>query len=186
VDGAKHAFACADGTIAQPGKSGACELTPPSTDRPPRGWSMACPAAGALASMGGGIIIDPFDDRPVVLTAVPRCDPAAWVTLLREARAKLSRRAPVARQHRARAFTAPARDPLGNLDPRTRDLLSGRASEGERNKTAFAAACDLLGRGISPKETERLVLWGATQCGLPEREARAAIKSAIHRKGRAA
>jgi hypothetical protein len=68
------------------------------------------------------------------------------------------------------------------LDPRTRALLNGDVGEGGRNAALFAGVCNLLGCGCDPRHVEAIALQGAIASGLPEREARAAIKSAIRRK----
>jgi len=182
-EGAPHAFRSVAGRIVVPGKSGAVELIPPSTDKPRLGWSMTLPLAGALAYSGGGLLFDPFKNEPARLEKMPATDPDAWETFLRESRAELARRTRPARPRPQlpRRRTRPERDPLTRIDSRTRDLLDGRIPEGERNKSVFAGVCNLIGCGVQPTEAERLALAGALACGLHEREARSAIKSALRR-----
>ncbi len=52
--GAQHAFRRVNGVIARPGEAGAVELLPRSTVKPPHGWPLALPGAGAFAAHGGG------------------------------------------------------------------------------------------------------------------------------------
>lgn len=186
---APHAFRCVNGAVARPGDSGAVELIPRSTNRPPHGWALALPGAGAFAPHGGGVIIDPFDDRPIQLDRVPRCDPESWRRFIDESQSALSRRGAAAPPHitkRPAAAAVSPRRPVDRLDARTRAFIEGCASEGTRNMSAFAAAANLLGCGFDKREAERLILGGAAACDLPEREARAAFASAVNaltRKG---
>lgn len=180
VDGdVPHAFVTAGGTIAQPGDAGAFELVPRSIERPKFGWSMALPSAAAYARCDGGVIVDPFDDKSKTPDALPRCDADAWATLLREARQALAltKRVEARAAHRPRFQTRLSG--LDRIDARTRNFIDGRAAEGTRNQSAFAASANLLGCGFSAAEAERLILDGAEGCGLPAGEARAAFKSAL-------
>lgn len=186
---AKHAFRRVNGTIATPGDPGAFELIPRSSGQPKYGWATTLPAAGAFAHCGGGVIVDPFTDRPFDLHEVPRCDPEAWSRFVVDARNQramhtlLHQRSDPARPKMALHHD---RDHFERIDWRTRDFLEGRVPEGSRNNAAFAASANLLGCGVSERETRRLVLAGARACGLPEREALASLKSAvasIQRKG---
>lgn len=182
TDGGPHAFACADGSIASVGKPGAFELIPKDTRRPDRGWPLTLPAAGVAREHGGGIIIDAFTGEPVELRAIPRCPAPAWEHLLRDARGELDRR--------KRPMVTPTRitrrpcrehrdtDPMARIHPRTREFIDGQTPEGNRNMSAFAAACNLLAVGIGENEVERLILEGGRRCGLSEREGKAAFKSA--------
>ncbi|MCC7291466.1 MAG: hypothetical protein IT449_05325 [Phycisphaerales bacterium] len=180
--GTAQAFRRANGAIARPGDAGAVELVPRSTSKPGYGWALALPCAGAFAAHGGGVIVDPFEDKPMALERIPRCDPEAWSTSISEARAALSKR-------RAAAAPPPANrsphwkhklDLLDRIDARTRTFLAGHAAEGTRNQSAFAASANLLGWGVDERAAERLILAGAAACGLAEREARAAFKSAMN------
>ncbi|MFH0983389.1 MAG: hypothetical protein V2A79_17870 [Planctomycetota bacterium] len=192
-DGAPHAFRQGDGGIARPGQPGAVELVPRSTAKPPQGWGLALPAAGAFTAQGGGIIIDAFDGAPVTPDAPPRCGPAAWRRFIDEARARIPRQVPVGRATgRAKARTprggADGRSPMDSpaIRPETRAFLAGQVAPGGRNVAAFAASCNLLGCGVPEGEAKRLVLAGAAVCGLGEREARTAFASAVgslQRKG---
>ncbi|MCH8147059.1 MAG: hypothetical protein IH987_03580 [Planctomycetes bacterium] len=181
--GAQHAFRCANGSIARPGDAGAVELLPRSTAKPPHGWALALPCAGAFAAHGGGALVDPLDDQPIHLERIPRCDGQAWQRLVSEARVELSNRKASPSPHRKKRSTIDV-DRRGRsidrIDPRTRAFLNGQVSEGARNSSAFAASSNLLGCGVDPREAERLILAGATACGLPEPEARAALASATH------
>jgi len=181
--GAPHAFRCANGSIARPGDAGAVELLPRSTAKPPFGWALALPGAGAFATHGGGVIVDPFDNKPIQLDRVPRCDGQAWQLLVSETREKLTnRKTSPGPRHRNR----PANDthglgrPIDRIDARTRAFLDGLVSEGSRNNCAFAASANLVGCGIDPKEAMALILAGAASCSLPEPEARAAFASAMN------
>lgn len=186
-EGTQHAFRCSNGTIAQPGDAGTVELTPVSTSAPRFGWSMLLPAAGALAAHGGGVIVDPYEDRPVQHRAVPQCDPKAWANFVTEAQASLPERTGVAPPHPVKRFIAlgycPGQ-PLDRIDDRTRAFVEGRTPEGMRNRSAFVASANLIGCGVEEREAERLILIGATACGLPEREARATFRSAATSVGR--
>jgi len=180
-----HAFVCGDGSIATLGKSGSVELLPRSTDRPAFGWSLMLPSPGALADRGGGLIIDPFSDppTPVKLTHVPSCDPRAWQTFLDETRHALVRRQ-VGKPLPPNAGTTPvSTHAMDRLDPRTRVFLDGRCPVGQRDHSLYVAVCNMIGVGVPRAEAQRLALQGALACGLPEREARATIRSALHAKG---
>ncbi len=71
-----------------------------------------------------------------------------------------------------------------NLPERTRHFLEHGAPEGERQKEAFEAACQLRDAGATEAEATQLVEAGAAKCGLPLSEARAAVKSAFKRSRR--
>ncbi len=71
-----------------------------------------------------------------------------------------------------------------NLPERTRRFLEHGAPEGERQKEAFEAACQLRDAGATEAEAIQLVEGGAAKCGLPLSEARAAVKSAFKRSRR--
>lgn len=180
--GAQHAFRCVNGSIAGPGDAGAVELLPRSTAKPPHGWALALPSAGAFAKHGGGVLLDPFDDGPIQLECVPRCDGRAWNLLVREARNELSNRhvQPLPRRTTSLGKKGgKCRSPIDRIDPRTRAFLDGQISQGARNNCTFAASANLLGCGVDPREAEALILAGAMACGLPEREARVAFASAM-------
>jgi len=178
---AQHAFRCANGAIARPGDAGAVELLPHSTMRPPHGWALALPGAGAFAAHGGGVIVDPFSDQPIHLDCVPGCDRMAWSRFVAEALQKLSlansTRLPVRPVHSCHART-PGYS-LDHVDPRTLAFLKGHVAQGARNAAAFAAAANLLGCRIDQREAERLILTGAERCGLSEKEALACFRSAV-------
>lgn len=181
-----HAFRRTNGSTAQPGDSGAVELIPRSTDKPSYGWPLTLPGAGVFRAQGGGVIVDPFTDKPRTLEAVPRCDPQAWAEFVAEAHPQY------AQSRRILSYSRPsstrnamkALAPLDRVDPRTQDFIDGRVPQGSRNSAAFASSANLLGCGVSEAETERLILSGADACGLPEREARAAFRSAMKARTR--
>lgn len=174
--GGPQAFRVANGLSARPGNAGAVELLPRSTARPPYGWALALPGAGAQRSHGGGIIVDPFDDTPIIHDCVPNCDPIAWRVFVTEYRHFLSRiDRGSSRPHQYRA----ERSGSHQLHPLTLEYLAGQTPTGRRNTSAFAAACNLLGHGLPLHEVERQILHGARRCELPEREARSAVKSAL-------
>lgn len=175
-----HAFLCANGAIARLGDAGSVELVPRSTSRPPHGWSMTLPCAGAFAAHGGGVIVDPFEDKPTQLEGLPACDPQAWEVFTAEARAALARRTGDSAHPRRQPprFPTPAL-PIERIHPATREFIEGRVPEGARNQSAFAAAANLLGCGVDEREAERLIVAGAAACGLPKREARSAFASAL-------
>lgn len=175
-----HAFRCADGSIASPGDAGSVELIPRSTSRPPYGWPLLLPMAGAFASRGGGVVIDPLDDQPLEPAAVPRCNPDAWATFITETRDAVAEREVSVMVRRRGRFKPPPRCPSDRIDPRTRSFIDGQAVEGTRNVSAFAASANLLACGVDGHEAERLILAGAAACGLPEHEARSAFRSAAH------
>jgi len=179
--GGQHAFHCANGAIVCPGEAGAVEFVPHSTVKPRYGWALALPAAGAFRARGGGVVVDPFTNEPTHHEQIPRCEPRAWRVFIAEARAALSkRRRPADLPCRRPVLnTDQERDPMDRIDDRTRTFLDGRTPEGARNRSAFAASANLLGCGFNENEAERLVLDGAAACGLPEREARAAFRSAV-------
>jgi hypothetical protein len=186
--GAQNAFRCVDGTDARPGDAGSVELLPYSTSRPSYGWSLMLPFAGALAAIGGGVIVDPFDDRPIQLEHVPRCDPEAWSRLVGDARAAVPVRKSTNLHVSARpnSRTVATRSLSERVHFRTREFLDGLVPVGNRKCSAFAASANLLGCGFDPNEAERMIMAGAVACGLPEREAKDAFKSAlkaINRKG---
>jgi hypothetical protein len=174
--GTRHAFHRANGAIARPGEAGAVELLPRSTVRPPRGWALALPGAGALAPHGGGVIVDPFEDQPIHHECVPRCDGQAWRCFVTENRHALDR---IQRRHSRRhpRYSDPPRPQW--LHPLTDEFLAGQTPTGRRNTAAFAAACNLLGNGLPLHEVERQILHGARGCELPEREAHSALQSAL-------
>lgn len=174
--GARHAFRCAKSAIARPGDAGAVELLPRSTVRPPHGWALALPGAGAFAAHGGGVIVDAFEDQPIHHECVPRCDGQAWRCFVTENRHALDR---IQRRHgwRHPRCTDPPRPQ--RLHPLTAEFLVGQTPTGRRNTAAFAAACNLLGNGLPLHEVECQILHGARGCELPEREAHSAIQSAL-------
>lgn len=173
--GALHAFRCANGTIAHLGDAGALELLPRSTVKPAYGWTLALPGAGAFASSGGGLIVDPFEDRPIEHTCVPRCGDEAWRSFVEEHRYVLDR---LQRKHSRQNHHTDC-SPSQRMHPLTDEFLTGQTPKGRRNTTAFAAACNLLGNGLPLREVERLIIRGAHRCELPEREARSAVQSAL-------
>lgn len=184
-----HAMHCADSSIAAPGKSGALELIPNSTQRPAIGWALTLPGAGAFRSQGGGVVVDPFSDEPLELETVPSCSPDSWSALIRHAQVDLQHRRS-RRNLRAERSKSPVQrvsatstDPLNRVDQRTKRFIEGDEPQGNRNRAAFVSACNLVGCGVEPAAAEKLVLDGARRCGLPEREARNAIHSAFRRKG---
>lgn len=177
-----HAFRTGNGAIANPGDAGAVEFFPRSTTKPPQGWALTSPASGAFRDGGGGVFLDPFEDKTVELECVPRCGPRAWSTLVAEARAALVARTrthvPRYRSQSAHR-TKTARSPIDRIDPRSRDFLNGATPDGSRNNAAFVASANLLGCGVDPHEAKAMILEGASTCGLPEREASAAFESAF-------
>jgi hypothetical protein len=179
---AQHAFRRVNGAIARPGDAGAVELFPRSTVKPLYGWPLALPGGGAFTTHGGGVIVDPFEDRPICHECVPRCDHEPWSRFIEEARATLSKRnvteVPQFMKRPANDTDRP-RCPIDRLDARTRAFLDGCTPQGARNMSAFAASANLLGCGINPREAERLIVAGAVACGLPQREALDAFKSAV-------
>ncbi len=74
---------------------------------------------------------------------------------------------------------------LAQLPERTRRFLEYGAPEGDRQKGAFDAACQLRDAGATEGETIQLMEAGAARCGLPLPEARAAVKSAFKHTPRA-
>lgn len=172
----RHAFLRADGYLASPGQAGAFELIPPSSERPQTGWALTLPAAGAFVPIGGGAIVDPFSDEPISLSAVPRCRAESWSKFFRAAEIEVAGR--LARKSTVRLKGAGQR-----THPLTQALLLGQTPKGSRNKSVYAAACNLLGCGIPPEDVEKQVFQGGLATGLPEREVRAAIRSALRTKG---
>lgn len=181
--GGRHAFATANGALAEPGASGAVEITPQGTAPPALGWSLTLPAAGAHAAKGGGIIIDPFTERAVAPQVVPRCSPDAWATLVSEARRRVgwppaTGTPPSPKGSGGRPCFGWANNHSVPLHGRTEQFLAGHTPDGQRNNAAFAAACNLFAVGLPVQDVERLIRHGARGCRLPEREALSAIKSA--------
>ncbi|MEK6798933.1 MAG: hypothetical protein AABZ12_08225 [Planctomycetota bacterium] len=179
---ARHAFRRANGAIARPGEAGAVELLPRSTVKPPHGWALVLPGAGAFSARGGGVIVDPFEDQPIHHECVPRCDCKSWSRFVDEARATLSKRNATAAPQlgkRLAICTDQPRPAIDRIDARTRAFLDGCIPQGARNMSAFAASANLLGCGIDPREAERLIMAGAAACGLPQREALDAFSSAV-------
>lgn len=172
----RHAFKCANGAIARPGDAGAVELVPRSTKTPRHGWALALPAAGAYRVHGGGVIVEPFDDEPVQHTWVPRCNGPAWLRFVAEHRHALNR---IQRRHNRLYPRCTDLPRSQRLHPLTAEFVAGLTPKGQRNESAFAAACNLLGNGLPPQEVERQILHGARGCNLPEREALSAIQSAL-------
>jgi len=70
------------------------------------------------------------------------------------------------------------------LPARTRAFIEHGAPEGQRNAEAFASALQLRDAGYAEAEAMRLIQAGAARCGLSEREAAAAVRSAYHRPPR--
>ena len=180
--GAEHAFRRANGAVARLGDAGAVELLPRSTLKPPFGWALTLPAAGAYQDDGGGVIVDPFTDRPIHHEHVPRCEPESWSQFIADTRTTLSKRRRATTFRRARPLNTDSdrgRRPIDRVDVRTRAFIDGHTPEGTRNEAAFAAGANLLGCGVDRREAERLILAGAAMCGLPQREAMNAFKSAV-------
>ncbi len=180
--GVQHAFRRADGRIAGLGEAGSVELVPRSTARPPYGWALTLPGAGAYSANGGGVIVDPFEDVPTELRGVPRCAPAAWRTFVRESRTELlGRRSarPATRMRGLEHQSCGSGRPIERIDAQTQAFLDGQAPKGSRNMSAFAASANLLGCGVDECEAERLIANGAAACDLPQREALSAFKSAV-------
>ena len=71
----------------------------------------------------------------------------------------------------------------GKVSPskKTLEFLAFGADEGSRNCRAFEAAADLAGCGFSEEETLEKILDAARKCGLPEAEAKSAVRSAFSR-----
>lgn len=181
-----HAFLCGNGVIASPGEAGRFELFPVSTLKPRLGWPLTLPLAGAHRARGGGLLVDPFTGKPIDLEAMPETSPEAWARFLRETRQAIARRQrPAARPRTSRKdpHQRTALELLEIAHPETRALVSGQVEQGNRNAATFKAACNLLGLGLDPSEVESLVLQGAMACGLRLSEARAAVQSALKRKG---
>lgn len=74
----------------------------------------------------------------------------------------------------------------GRLPTWTLDFLARGAIQGERNNAAFASACQLRDAGYPEAEALAMVLEGAARCAppLPEREVKAAVRSAYSRPPR--
>ena len=177
----KHVFRRVDGEIARPGDDASLELLPRSTGAPSFGWSLALPAGGVAARLGGGVVVDPFEDRPAPLERIPSCDPESWSNFVAEARSSLGRQCELHGPSIERDCRGPAAAGFSfeHLDVRTRAFLSGNIPEGARNCAAFAASANLLGCGADERDAERLILGGAETCGLPRREAVSAFRSAL-------
>jgi 5S rRNA maturation endonuclease (ribonuclease M5) len=73
---------------------------------------------------------------------------------------------------------------VSRLPDRTRRFIEHGAPEGERQKGAFDAACQLRDAGATEAEAVALVEQGAARCGLQLLEAQAAVKSAFKRTPR--
>jgi len=171
--GSFHAFRTASGSIARPGQPGAVELTPRGGERPRLGWSLALPRT----------FVDFFELRESG-SVEPCLTAELWQRFLDFARADMARRISPGRR-RICPVARSTVDPVSRAHLETRALLAGSVAPGNRNGAAYRAACNLLGLGVDPVEAARLVREGATACGLPAREAEAAIKSALRRKGAA-
>ncbi|GMU80954.1 MAG: hypothetical protein AMXMBFR47_08250 [Planctomycetota bacterium] len=173
----RDGFACGDGRPATLGAAGCVELIPKSTTRPRLGWPLTLPFGGAARAPGGGQAFDPMTGEPRELADVPLTEPAAWRRLVAKARTRIPKLRPrrASREFRPRELS----EALASLDGQTREFLDGRTGEGGRNRAAFAAACSLLGRGVAERDAERLILDGAAACGLPAREARTVLASAV-------
>ena len=179
--GVEHAFAAGSGSIADPGAAGAVEFIPRGTERPPYGWSLTLPAAGAYAASGGGRIVDPLRDRPVPLATAPRCDTRAWEHLLQDACLSVRTSPPIRQTQLSRRILSMPRtsDSLTRANRRARAFVEGRVEAGSRNQEAFAAACALFRAGAAEHEVTLLIRRGAELCGLPDREVRSVVQSAI-------
>jgi hypothetical protein len=70
------------------------------------------------------------------------------------------------------------------LPERTRRFIEHGAPEGQRNAEAFSSAVQMRDAGLSEIEAARLIYDGAAHCGLSEREAAAAVRSAYARPAR--
>ncbi len=180
-----HAFRRVDGSVVSPGDAGAVELLPRSTDRPSFGWAITLPGAGAFKAVGGGVIVDPLTDFPLVSNNKRHCNPRAWSVFLTDARGAFlpSSRSACPRNSRAmpRSHRGSSADPLARANQRTRDFVGGRVQSGARNTEAFAAACALFGAGLPDRDVESLINQGGRLCGLPDCETRAVINSARRR-----
>jgi len=171
--GALHAFRRVDGAIAEPGES--VELIPRSTVKPARGWSLVLPVASQLIE---------------AVEKVPVADAWHWARLVAESKRGFPRQTlttPRTSSTGRRKYAHSNSTPLERIDARTRLFLSGQVQPGGRNRACFSAAANLLGCGVDAREAEELVLAGASSCGLPAHEARAAFASAVgvlQRKGR--
>jgi 5S rRNA maturation endonuclease (ribonuclease M5) len=73
---------------------------------------------------------------------------------------------------------------LATLPARTRDFIEHGAPEGQRQKSAFDAACQLRDAGATEGEALELVAAGAARCGLDLSQARGAVKSSYSRTPR--
>jgi len=73
---------------------------------------------------------------------------------------------------------------LAQVPSRTRAFVERGAPKGQRQKEAFAAACQLRDAGTSEADALRLVQVGAAQCDLPSVEARGAVRSAYQHSAR--
>lgn len=151
--GCEHAFRCADGTIARPGKPGAFELMPHSSSAPRLGWSMVLPGAGVFAASGGGVIVDAFSGKPTELRDAPSCNPTAWAALVETARCT----ATIPRRPCRPPTSVSSRDPLDRLDTRTQAFIDGQVDAG-RNDALFAATCNMIGVGMDPHRAVRLAM----------------------------
>lgn len=74
--------------------------------------------------------------------------------------------------YRSKKADVPSRLPQATLD-----YLAHGAPKGQRNATLFAAACQCRDTGMSPDETEGLLVARAVRDGLSETEARTTIRS---------
>ena len=74
-------------------------------------------------------------------------------------------------------YRSPKADAASRLPQSTLDYLAHGAPEGQRNATLFAAACQCRDTGMSPDETEGLLVARAVRDGLSETEARTTIRS---------
>lgn len=178
-DSGRHAFRTANGSIARPGQAGAVELIPRSCERPRLGWSLALPRT----------FLDPFEWREAD-SVNPRLSIDRWQRFIGLARADLRARRPSPQNTAPKRQICPWRnsavDPVQRAHPETRQLLNGSIAPGNRNGATYRAMCNLLGLGVDPSEAAHLVRAGAEACGLPSREAEAAIRSALRQKGVAA
>lgn len=175
-DGASDPFISANGEAVQPGKAGAFEMRPHSTEAPDFGWGTLLPFCGhAAKNYGGGIAVDPFDDAPIELDAVPACDATRWGELTDRASQVKPKPKPVAH---SRTSGIPSN--FGSARRYLAKLPAAVSGSGGHDAT-FHAACICLDKfGLHDADAIALMLEFNLRCQPPWRE------SEIERKVREA
>lgn len=140
ADGAAHPFRTITGGVAEPGQAGAFETRPYSTEAPPFGWATLLPASGAAAQVGGGLIVDAFNDEPTDLEQIPICDPAGWAELVASGHARQPK--PKVEQPTKSSFTGD--DTVQKARRYVAKMPPAIAFQGGHNAT-FRVACVLVG-----------------------------------------